>query len=410
MLDTGQVENLSIRGRDPMSLLKILPGVQLLANDNETVGGSFNSPVPSLQGGSGQTVYVDGINGGDGGGGGSLSGTTVIDAIAEVNVQMSAYTAEYGLKGGSQINVITKHGGAEYHGTGYWYKRHEAWNSINYFNKINNRPKPQYRYSNLGGTIGGPIPSIKGINPDGNKLFFFYVIDDTQLKNVQSLKFYQMPTALERAGDFSQSVTPNGALIVVSDPRTERTVPGQPDSGESPGSARSGVPEPVSDAEHDRRQWLQLRHAGAQHSASSPAAHVPRRLSPDRARLARGEVSDLLHQAGRHQRRRRLGTVGSRETALRLLRRHRQGRLHAHSELVDDPRVLDRLLQQRRGRTSRGRHGAARHSAQHVSTAEHGWVSSRGSNNPLGLIPERGVRQHSERRPERRATTAARRR
>ena len=112
VLDTGQVENLSIRGRDPMSLLKILPGVQLLANDNETVGGSFNSPVPSLQGGGGQTVYVDGINGGDGGGGGSLSGTTVIDAIAEVNVQMSAYTAEYGLKGGSQINVITKHGGA----------------------------------------------------------------------------------------------------------------------------------------------------------------------------------------------------------------------------------------------------------------------------------------------------------
>ena len=114
--------------------------------------------MPSLQGGAGQTVYVDGINGGDGGGGGAFSGTTVIDAIAEVNVQMSAYTAEYGLKGGSQVNVITKHGGAEYHGTGYWYKRHEAWNSTNYFNKINNRPKPQYRYSNLGGTLGGPIP------------------------------------------------------------------------------------------------------------------------------------------------------------------------------------------------------------------------------------------------------------
>src|SRR5688500_13387106 len=199
MLDLKQVENLSIRGRDPMSLLKILPGVQLLANDNETVGGSFNSPVPSLQGGGGQTVYVDGINGGDGGGGGSFSGTTVIDAIAEVNVQMSAYTAEYGLKGGSQVNIITKHGGAEYHGTGYWYKRHEAWNSINYFNKINNRPKPQYRYSNLGGTLGGPIPKIPKINPQGNKLFFFYTIDDTQLKNVQGLKFYQMPTALERA-------------------------------------------------------------------------------------------------------------------------------------------------------------------------------------------------------------------
>jgi hypothetical protein len=99
-------------------------------------------------------------------------------------------------------------------------------NSINYFNKINNRPKPQYRYSNLGGTIGGPIPRIKGINPDGNKLFFFYVIDDTQLKNVQSLKFYQMPTALERAGDYSQSVRPDGSLIVIRDPQTNAPFPG----------------------------------------------------------------------------------------------------------------------------------------------------------------------------------------
>ena len=49
VLDVGQVENLSIRGRDPMSLLKILPCVQLLANDNETVGGGFNLPVPSCR-------------------------------------------------------------------------------------------------------------------------------------------------------------------------------------------------------------------------------------------------------------------------------------------------------------------------------------------------------------------------
>jgi hypothetical protein len=70
MLDLKQVENLSIRGRDPMSLLKILPGVQLLANDNETVGGCYNSPVPSLEGGSGQKGDVDGNNGGDAGCGG----------------------------------------------------------------------------------------------------------------------------------------------------------------------------------------------------------------------------------------------------------------------------------------------------------------------------------------------------
>src|SRR5215216_6317605 len=63
VLDLKQVTNLSIRGRDPISLLKILPGVQLQANDQETFGGSFATAVPAIQGSTrGQTIYVDGIN------------------------------------------------------------------------------------------------------------------------------------------------------------------------------------------------------------------------------------------------------------------------------------------------------------------------------------------------------------
>ena len=219
LLDLKQVENLSIRGRDPVSFLKILPGVALLANDQETFGGSFSTPVPDIQGGGGQTIMVDGINGGDGGGGGSLSNATNVDAIAEINVQMSAYTAEYGLKGGAQVNIITKHGGAEYHGTGYWYKRHESWNATNFFNNRAGLPKPFYRYSTLGGTLGGPIPKTR-------KLFFFYSVDDTQVKDVNILRRYTMPTALERAGDFSQTRRPNGTLIQVFDPLTGQPFPG----------------------------------------------------------------------------------------------------------------------------------------------------------------------------------------
>ncbi len=226
VLDTNQIANLSIRGRDPISLLKILPGVQLQANDQETFGGSYSTRVPSIQGGNGQTVYVDGINGGDGGGGGSFSAATNMDAIEEVNVQMSAYTAEYGLKGGAQINLITKHGGSNYHGTGYWYKRHEMFNATNYFNNKTGKPKPQYRYSTLGGTLGGPIPALPKINENGDKLFFFYSFDDTQLKDAQGLKFYTVPTALERQGDFSQSLKPNGNLIPVIDPLTGKQFPG----------------------------------------------------------------------------------------------------------------------------------------------------------------------------------------
>jgi hypothetical protein len=226
VIDLSQVENLSIRGRDPISLLKILPGVTLQANDQELFGGSFATGVPDIQGGRGQTIYVDGINGGDGGGGGNFSGATSMDAIAEVNVQMSAYTAEYGLKGGSQINFITKSGGTEYHGTAYTHFRDDAFNSLNYFNKKNNLPKPIQEIRNYGGTFGGPIPRIPKVNSNGNRLFFFYNLDHTQVKAPQQLRNYQFPTALERQGDFSQSRTPSGALIVIRDPLTGQPFPG----------------------------------------------------------------------------------------------------------------------------------------------------------------------------------------
>jgi hypothetical protein len=94
VLGQKQMLELSTRGRDPTSLLRVLPGVALLANDTDTFGGSWGTQVPNIQGGGGQTIYVDGINGGDGGGGGMLSGATNMDAIEEVNVQMSAYTGD----------------------------------------------------------------------------------------------------------------------------------------------------------------------------------------------------------------------------------------------------------------------------------------------------------------------------
>jgi len=231
VLDKNQVAMISLRGRDPMSLLRILPGVQQ-GVDTDTFGGSFATAVPAMMGQTGrQTLYVDGINGGDGGngggGGGNFSSATNVDAIAEVNVQMNSYTAEYGLKGGPQINIITKRGGQQFHGTGYWYKRHEMFNAKNFFNNSLNQTKPVYRYSTLGGNIGGPVPvKIPILNPDGKKFFFFYSIDDTRLKDLNQLRRYTMPTALERKGDFSQTKTPSGALIVVKDPLTGVAFPG----------------------------------------------------------------------------------------------------------------------------------------------------------------------------------------
>ncbi len=118
------------------------------------------------------------------------------------------------------MNFVTKRGTADYHGTPVCLSALTGLNATPFLNNRDNVPKPEYRFSTIGGNLGGPIPRLPRVNGDGKKLFFFYSVDDTRLKNPQLLRRYTMPTALERAGDFSQTRTTNGALVVVRDPLT----------------------------------------------------------------------------------------------------------------------------------------------------------------------------------------------
>jgi len=225
-IDSKQMDQIVVKGRDPMSIFKTLPGVQIIA-DNDTWGGAFSSPIPQFQGRGGNTMYVDGVNGGDSNAGSNFSAITSIDAIAEVNVQANAYTAEYGLRGGAQANIVTKHGGSEFHGTMSWYKRHEMFNAQNFFFNKAGFEKPRYRYQDLSGTIGGPVPfKIPILNRDGKRFNFFYSVEDMRLRNVPNPQYLTMPTALEKEGNFSQTRTPAGALIPVRDPSTGAPYPG----------------------------------------------------------------------------------------------------------------------------------------------------------------------------------------
>ncbi len=152
------------------------------------------------------------MNGGDAGQGTRFAAPTNMDSVSEINVQMGAYSAEYGFKGGAQVNIITKRGGQQYHGTGYWYKRHEMFNANEWLANQTSTEKGIYRFSTLGANLGGPVPLTR------NKVFFFYSIDDTQMKRLTSIQRWTMPTLLERQGDFSQSRDTKGGLIKVNDP------------------------------------------------------------------------------------------------------------------------------------------------------------------------------------------------
>jgi len=239
VISSSQVSNFALRGRDPISMLRTLPGTQQ-GIGSDTFGGNFGVDLPDFQGRGGTTVYLDGVNGGEGGGDGRFSAATNAEAIAEVSVQMGTYTAEYGLKSGAQVHLVTKRGGAEWHGVGYWYRRHEQFHANSWINNRNGLPRATSRYSNLGFNIGGPIKkSIPILNPGGNKLFIFYALDDHKTRDVSPPRRYVFPTVEERRGDFSKTTTSNGALIVVRDPLNNNAqFPGNiiPDSRKNPTS------------------------------------------------------------------------------------------------------------------------------------------------------------------------------
>lgn len=219
LLSAKQLEMVAVRGRDVVSMLRLLPGVSQQI-DTENLGGSFGTNTPNIQGvrNNWNSQSVDGLTGNDLGSPNNFSSPINLDAIGEVKVLLNNYQAEYGRNGGPMVNVVTKSGSNEFHGTGYLFKRHEQFNANSFFNNRNNNRKPIYRYQTLGATIGGPVTIPGKFNTSRDKLFFFYSYENSQTKTPQALRQVTVPSALERAGDFSQSLDTNNAQIRVNDP------------------------------------------------------------------------------------------------------------------------------------------------------------------------------------------------
>src|SRR5262249_3435940 len=150
---------------------------------------------------------------------------TTLDAIGEVKVILNSYQAEYAGNGGAIMEVVTKSGGRDFHGTGYYFLRNEDLNSNDFFSNRNTVRRPEYRYNTFGASIGGPIYIPGHWNRDKNKLFGFYNLEQWLIAIPGALTFYTMPTAAERKGDFTQSVDLNGKLIPVTDPSTGSPFP-----------------------------------------------------------------------------------------------------------------------------------------------------------------------------------------
>src|SRR2546425_6100168 len=221
LITSNQIQNIADRGRDVVSLLRVLPGVAY-QTPTDSPGGNFGTTTPNINGNRAtwNTLTVDGVVGNDLGSPQVFSSSINFDAIGEVQVELNNYRAEYGRNGGPVVNIVTKSGTNQFKGSAYWYKRHERLNANDFFNNRNRVAKPLYRFDTVGGTIGGPVVLPK-IGAGKDKLFFFYSFDGVKSLNPRPLQTVTVPTSLERAGDFSQS-PPN------TDPHTTQPYPGHP--------------------------------------------------------------------------------------------------------------------------------------------------------------------------------------
>ena len=95
-------------------------------------------------------------------------------------------------------------------------------NANDFFNNRNGVAPTPRRVQTPGGNIGGPIYLPGKFNRDRNKLFFFTSLEFIRERRPQPIRTLTMPTALERQGDFSQSLNTNGKLMVVNDPSNNK--------------------------------------------------------------------------------------------------------------------------------------------------------------------------------------------
>jgi hypothetical protein len=136
--------------------------------------------------------------------------TPSLDAIQEFTLVQNTYDAEYGRNSGAQVNVVTRSGGSRAHGSVFEYWRDDALDARGAFDPPD-QDAPLYRRHQFGGTVGGPIARLPS--------FYFASVEGLWTRNAET-RVTHVPTAAERAGDFSASG------IVLRDPSTALPFPG----------------------------------------------------------------------------------------------------------------------------------------------------------------------------------------
>ncbi|MBI3682242.1 MAG: TonB-dependent receptor [Acidobacteria bacterium] len=214
VVEARKVLEMPLNGRNVFGLVALIPGVVPGGQSGTTPTGTNPFAWGNYQIGGGQAnqsaSYIDGgpINA-------SYVNLTALvptqDAIQEFRVQTNNLGPEFGRLAGGAINLTTKSGTNEFHGSVYKFLRNRSLNANTFFNNRAGVQRPAFTQNQYGVNVGGPV--IR------EKTFFFYSWEGFRLRQGASY-VYSVPTDAMRAGDFSNVRNGAGNVIPIYDPLT----------------------------------------------------------------------------------------------------------------------------------------------------------------------------------------------
>ena len=261
VIENMRVTELPLNGRNPVMLAILSPGVQFNGNPqftrpfdngdnvNFSINGGLNRHNEFLLDGAPNNAATD-VDGGRTRSSNNIAFIPSVDATEEFKVQTNSYDAQYGRTGGGVVNITIKSGGRDFHGSLYDFLRRYQWDANSFGNNANGRfttgplagqeRSPRFgrdpvTNANLGGhkldqpgfVISGPlyIPRFgEGGSHfiNGRERTFFLFNFENYVESSPSPGFSDVPTLLERQGNFSQSG------VTIYDPLTTRPDPANP--------------------------------------------------------------------------------------------------------------------------------------------------------------------------------------
>ncbi len=215
VVENQRIAELPLNGRDPIDLLALSTGIRIQGGfggqgsswgNFSSNGGLANANVVMTEGLALDLAQMN-----------SPSFVPTADSTQEFRAQTSKFSAEYGRTAGAVINFSIKSGTNDLHGSAYEYLRNKNLNANNFFSNRAGRALTPYKRNQFGATIGGPIKK--------DKAFYFFNWEDYTNRQFTS-SITTVPTPLQRAGNFSQTLNAAGSVVAVADALTSRQVNG----------------------------------------------------------------------------------------------------------------------------------------------------------------------------------------